>query len=459
MKSKVVKLCLRSVMFLVAISLLSGTFACLQAEEINWAKELKNWEGRELRVIMIADPWVDAFSVINPEFEKLTGARVMVDAYPYDGTHEKQIMIGAGRSADYDVIVLDCPWVGEFAEVGYVEDLTPYIKASNPEVVAWDDYLEAYKTVATWKGEITGMPFGAYHVLFHYRKDLFSEAGFTPPKTLEEWKKIGAYFTNNPEYPGLYGTALNYFRGAPIGQGWFEYIWNVGGKPFESNYPGSPDPYADMTPRINSPEGREVVQLFIDMVKYGPPGVTSYAWDERATAFAMRKIAMVSVWSARTPLFVDPARSEITDKFATAVVPAKKGVKTVPPLGGWVMGINKFSVQKDLAWDYIKWFTSIPIHKKFMRAKPVGGPPSRYSAMLDPELNKMFPWYKSIYESAKLTYEDCRPRIPESFEIIDTIGLYTSKAVGGELTAEKAMEEAEKKIKSVLATGGYYIRE
>ncbi|MBA7658011.1 hypothetical protein ES703_65956 [subsurface metagenome] len=123
------------------------------------------------------------------------------------------------------------------------------------------------------------------------------------------------------------------------------------------------------------------------------------------------------------------------------------------------MGINKFGVQKDLAWDYIKWFTSIPIHKKFMRAKPVGGPPSRYSAMLDPELNKMFPWYKSIYESAKLTYEDCRPRIPESFEIIDTIGLYTSKAVGGELTAEKAMEEAEKKIKSVLATGGYYIRE
>ena len=75
MKSKVVRLCLRSVMFLVAISLLSGTFACLQAEEINWAKELKNWEGRELRVIMIADPWVDAFAVINPEFEKLTGAR------------------------------------------------------------------------------------------------------------------------------------------------------------------------------------------------------------------------------------------------------------------------------------------------------------------------------------------------------------------------------------------------
>ncbi|GAG57626.1 unnamed protein product, partial [marine sediment metagenome] len=101
---------------------------------------------------MIADPWVDAFAVINPEFEKLTGARVTVDAYSYDGTHEKQIMVGAGRSADYDVIVLDCPWVGEFAEVGYVEDLTPYMKASNPEVVAWDDYLEAYKTVATWKG-------------------------------------------------------------------------------------------------------------------------------------------------------------------------------------------------------------------------------------------------------------------------------------------------------------------
>jgi len=458
MSTKLVKRCLITVMLLALVSLVSGTFACLQAEEINWKTELKNWEGRELRVIMIADPWVDAFEIVDPEFERITGAKVLVDAYPYDATHEKQIMIGAGRSADYDIIVLDCPWVGEFAEVEYVEDLTPYMNATDPEVLAWDDYLEAYKKAATWKGKIVGIPFGAYHVLFHYRTDLFDAAGFTPPKTMEEWEEIAAYFTNNPRYPGLYGTALNYFRGAPIGQAWFENIWNFGGRPFESNYPGSPDPYADMTPRINSPEGRGVVQMFIDMTKYGPPGVTSYAWDERATSFALGKIAMVSCWSARTPLFVDPARSEIADKFATAVVPAKKGVRTVPPLGGWVMGINKFGVQKDIAWDYIKWFCSIPVHKEFMKAKPVGGPPSRYSAMLDPELNKMFPWYPTIYQSAKLTYEDCRPRIPESFEIIDTVGLYCSKAVAGELSIEEAMAEAEKKIKSVLATGGYYVR-
>lgn len=458
MMSKFVKKWVISVTLLMAVSLAGGVFTSLQAQEINWQKELKQWKGRELRVIMIADPFIDAFQAIDPEFEKITGAKVTVDSYPYDATHEKEIMVGASRSSDYDVIVLDCPWVGEFAEAGYVEDLKPYIKASDPKVIAWNDYVKSFRDVANWKGKIVGMPFGAYFVLLHYRKDLFDKAGFTPPKTLEEWKKIAAYFTNNPNYPGLYGTALNYFRGAPIGQAWFEYIWNVGGKPFESNYPGSPNPYADMTPKINSPEGREVVQLFIDMLKYEPPGATSYAWDERATAFAMGKVAMVSCWSARTPLFVDPSRSKVAKVFATAVVPAKKGIKPVPPLGGWVMGINKFGLQKDLAWDYIKWFCSVPTHKEFMKAKPVGGPPSRYSAMLDPELNKMFPWYKTIYESAKLSYADCRPRIPESFEIIDTIGLYVSKAVSGELSVEKAMAEAEKKIKSLLASSGYYIR-
>lgn len=457
MKSKVIKLCVTTVILSVAISLVSGTFAYLQAEEIDWQKALKKWPGREVRMIMVADPWVDAFKTVSPEFEKLTGAKVTIDSYPYDAVHEKLVMAAVGHLPDYDVVHLDCCWLGEFVGMRFVEDLTSYIEATDAKIIAWDDFPEGHRKITTWKGTIAGVPFGAYIVLFHFRRDLFAKAGLTPLKTIGEWKKAAAHFTNNPNYPDLYGTALNYFRGAPIGQGWFEYIWNVGGKPFESNYPGSPDPYADMSPRINSPEGREVVQLFVDMTKYGPPGVTSYAWDERATAFAMGKIAMVSCWTARTPLFLDPARSKVSEVFSTAVVPAKEGVKPVPPLGTWTMGINAFSQQKDLAWDYIKWFCSPEIHKEFV-SHPFGGPPSRYSAMLDPKLSEMFPWYKTIYESAKLTYEDCRPRIPESHEIIDTIGLYASKAVGGEMSVEKAVEEAEKKIKSILVRGGYYMR-
>jgi multiple sugar transport system substrate-binding protein len=286
----------------------------------------------------------------------------------------------------------------------------------------------------------------------HYREDLFNEAGLEAPKTIEEWQAAAEFFTDNPDYPNMYGTALNNQRGAPAGQAWFEYIWNFGGKPFESTYPGSPEPYADMTPLFNSSEGIAVTQMFVDMLKYEPPGAESFAWDERATTFGVGQTAMVNIWSVRTPGLVDPDQSIIADKFATAVFPAVEGVDAVPPLGGWLMGINSAAEQKDLAWDYIKWFTSPEIHKRFVLA---GGPPSRLSTMQDPEVVAAQPWAETLYETQQLTYAEVRPRIPEAFQIMDIVGFHVSRAVQGQVTAEEAMNDANAEIDQLLKDAGY----
>ncbi len=280
--------------------------------------------------------------------------------------------------------------------------------------------------------------------------------GFKPPKTFDEWKKIAATFTKNEKYPGLYGLAMNNQQGSPVGQAWFEYIWNFGGKPFKSCYPGSKDPYADVAPMIDSPEGVAVTNLFKEVLQYEPEGSLSMAWDERAQAFASGKVSMISEWSVRTPIFLDPNRSSIADKFATAVVPSKEGVKPVPPVGGWAMGISKYSKQKDAAWDYIKWFTSADIHKKFVDA---GGPPSRYSAFKDAALVAKYPWFKTIEESAAMAYADCRPRIPESFEIISTVGINVSRALSGEMAPDAAMKKANEEVKGLLKKGKYNMSE
>ena len=58
----------------------------------------KPYEGKTLQVIMIADPWVPAFQKINPEFEELTGAKVVINSYGYDATHEKQVLEGSQKS-------------------------------------------------------------------------------------------------------------------------------------------------------------------------------------------------------------------------------------------------------------------------------------------------------------------------------------------------------------------------
>ena len=75
--------------------------------------------------------------------------------------------------------------------------------------------------------------------------------------------------------------------------------------------------------------------------------------------------------------------------------------------------------------------------------------------IMEPWMN----WFKSIEESAAMAYADCRPRIPESFEIISTVGIYVSRALSGELSVEEAMKKANEEIKALLKKGGYTMSE
>jgi hypothetical protein len=62
--------------------------------------------------------------------------------------------------------------------------------------------------------------------------------------------------------------------------------------------------------------------------------------------------------------------------------------------------------------------------------------------MQDPDVLKQSPWIKTVYESQSLTFADCRPRIPESFQIIDKVGLHISEALEGNVSIEEAMKAA-----------------
>lgn len=444
----------RLISLMVIVSALLLPLVPAQAQDgIDWEAELGDLSGQTIKIIMVGDPWVTAFETINPKFEELTGAEVILEAYSYDGTHEKEVLEGTSQSSEFDVIVLDAPWVGEFGEGGFVTDLTPYIE-EDADIVQWDDFIPSFQAVATWKDEIIGIPFGPYVILQHYRTDLYEEAGLEPAETIDEWiANIEAL--HNPD-GGIYGVAMNNQRGSPIGQAYFEYIYGFGGKPFESLYPGSPDMYADMTPLLDSPESIAVAQFFVDMLQYQPIGAENLAWDERAALFATGQVAHVNAWTVRTPGFANPEQSIVVDTFGTAMFPHAEGSEPVPPLGGWVMGINAYSEQKDLAWAYIKWFTSQEIHKEFVLA---GGPAARLSTLEDPEVIEAQPWTPVAAESFPYTFADCRPRIPESSEIITTIGNWISRAITGELTAEEAMQGADQEVAQLLKDAGYVVNQ
>ena len=413
------------------------------------AADAGRYQGKTIKVIAETDPYIDAIKAVKDGFTRQEGAAVSVDGYGYDALHDKELLSCSQSDGSYDVLLIDGIWIGDFVQSGCIDSIDKRIN-QDPTTVDWKDFTPSGAAQASWQGQRYCLPVAIYYELLFYRTDLFDKAGVKPPRTFDELTKTAKLFTDNPSYPGVYGYALNNQRGAAAGQQYFEWIFNAGGKPWVSNYIGSPDPYSNMTPLLNSPESVKLVQFFHDMVPYGPPGVTGYAWDERASAFASGKLAMINDWSVRAQIANDPKQSRIAGRFASALMPTTLA-QTVSPVGGWVMCLNSHGTQKDAAWDYMKWFASMPVHKQYVLA---GGTPSRISALTDPEIIAKFPWTSTIYEAQKNAWPEVRPRVTDTFQLINTIGVQVNKAITGGLSAKAAMDSANQQAKQLLTEGG-----
>ncbi|WP_420395060.1 extracellular solute-binding protein [Nioella sp.] len=418
----------------------------------DWDSVLGNHEGTTIRVQSIADPFIDAFNEISPGFTELTGAEVTLDSFGYDPLHERQILSCSQGSDEYDVLFIDGIWIGEFVEAGCIEPVEERVAAADPAIVAMDDYIDSFAGQATWDGQLQCLPIAGYWHMLHYRRDLFEQHGIEVPETFEELMEVARFFAEDDGDPDVAGMAMNFQRGSAAGQQFFEWIYSAGGRPWESNFAGSDDPYGDQTPTLNSPEAVDMVQFFVDMVPYGPPGVEQYAWDERANAFTQGRVAMINNWSVRTPLFTDPDISRVTDQFDVAMFPHAEGAESVPPVGGWILCMNAHSQQQDAAWDFMQWFASPQVHREFVLA---GGPPSRHSAMQDEEIIAAQPWVPTLYESAQAAWQEGRPRHAMTFEMIDAIGLQVNRAIVGDATPQEAMDEANETVTRMLTRAGY----
>ena len=159
---------------------------------------------------------------------------------------------------------------------------------------------------------------------------------------------------------------------------------------------------------------------------------------------------MINDWSVRAQIANDPKSSQIAGKFASALMPSVAG-KPVPPVGGWVMCLNAHGKQKDMAWNFMKWFASPQVHKLYTLA---GGTASRISTLQDPEIQAKFPWTKTIDESQKTAWTEVRPRVPGTFQLIDTVGTDVNKAIIGEETPKAAMDDANAEVTDQLKQSG-----
>ena len=145
-------------------------------------------------------------------------------------------------SASVDVIAGDVIWGAEFAQNGWIEDLSGRMYSDyEPQVP--DAFLDAPLSTVSYQNSLWGVPWFTDVGVLYYRRDLLEDAGLgNAPSTWDGLKDIANQVMEQS------GTQYGFvFQGGEYEGGvvnGLEYIWNAGGSVLEGNIstsaPGTP---------------------------------------------------------------------------------------------------------------------------------------------------------------------------------------------------------------------------
>jgi multiple sugar transport system substrate-binding protein len=249
-----------------------------------------------------------------------------------------------GGGSDIDVIVGDVIWPAEFADNGWIEDLSDRFAET-------DAFLPGPMQANTYDDKVWGVPLYSDVGLLYYRKDLLDLSGFFgPPQTWDQLKRIALQVKQDS------GIQYGYvFPGAEDDSGVYnglEYIWTHGGDVLDPKTP----------PRviIDSPETVEGLTTERSMITAGvsPQDVASYSHLDPGYDFLRGRSVFCRSWPWLLPA-VGPGSALRLPQVELAPIPAGVGGQSAGCLGGWNLFINAASDadRQDAAWQFIQFMT------------------------------------------------------------------------------------------------------
>ncbi len=397
------------------------------------ADDARPFAGITLTVASQNDQFAPVLVKLAPEFQALTGIAVHVDILSYPELLTKVTADFIGRTRTYDVVTTDNVWSGQFAESGYTVDLTDWIKRDAAEIRPDDIYPVLMSSLGNYKGKQVAFPFAGYANVLAYRTDLYAQAGLpAPPATMEDMVAAAGKLTDKAH--GVYGFVANGQKGPAVAQDWMQYNNELGGSLLG----------ADGMPALNSPANVASLTVYKHLFDTAaPPGAVDYDWGGREESFRQGLVANMQTWSVGAAGYGNPEQSKVVGRFAIALAPHGKAVPANYGVGGWGIAINASGAprQPQAAGAYIKWVTSRATQKP--RAAAGAGGVIRMSTTHDPELLKLFPFYKVIDAAFAHGNGEFRPRIPQYPELQDILGTAVNAVLVGNADPKTALDAAQ----------------
>lgn len=404
------------VSLLLALVMVLSAASALAAE--------KPYAGKTLTVLYMSSVYADAARAIAPEFEEMTGAKVDVVDFPYVTLHEKALLdLTSGGAAAFDVIDVASQWDGEFSP--FLTDLGPYVEKDGYDMTVWIDNVLA--NCGKWQDTIIGIPNANTPQVFAYRTDLFPDG---LPDTWDKYREQCIALTKD----GMYGATIAEAPGQ-LG-GVFDYVlWSMGGAWADENW--------NIT--IDSDETRAALKHLYELNKKAmDPANMAWGVEESTKAFLDGRAAVCETWPTLglVQSAEDPAKSTVMGKWALSTIPYEKTGVTL--LSAWDVAIPANSENKDLAWEWIKLYTSAEKQQQFYEQFNIFSP---RKAFWEQDSIKNSPLYalRAALDNANMWW-----RIAASVEADTAINTVVSAYLSDQIDLETAVKQLEDGLKAAL---------
>jgi len=384
---------------LVFYLIVSEAMAQSQLRFVTWRSEAAGvWEQ------LIAD-----FETRHP------GIKVVREIGPHSSTefHDLVTQKLRNRDPEMDVFFMDVIWPGEFAAAGWALPLDEFFSAAQQK-----EFLSAPIEANRYRGRIYGVPLFVDAGMLYFRKDLLAKYRLAPPRTWPELVDQAKLILAQERDPYLTGYSAQFKQYEGLICNMMEFIMSNGASLWDE---------PNLKSTLDGDQAKQAVRFVRDQIirAISHRGVLAYQEPESLALFTQGKALFHRNWPYAWEVANDPKQSKIAGQVSMMPLPSFPGHKSVATLGGWQMGISRFSRNPQLAWQFVEYMTSREAQKQIALA--TGRGPARAALYHDTEVLAKHPHFSARYETFTLAAP--RPRTPVYLPLSNIMQRYFSSAI------------------------------
>ncbi|HUW36927.1 MAG TPA: extracellular solute-binding protein [Rhodocyclaceae bacterium] len=444
----------------------------------------KDYKGRTLSVITHAVPVMGEPTDLHAkQFEELTGATVNVVHVPFGDLFQRiMIPFQTGQNA-YDVMFYGSLWSGDF------HDYLAPVPQKYLDTAGMKDVTPTYRKVATWGDTMVQYTVDGDRNYLKYRTDVFDNPVYqkkfkektghelTVPKTWEEYDRVANFF-NDWDWAGdgkpHFGSAEVTKRDDLMFSAFIDRAAAYAKNPNVKG--GFFFDLKTMEPLINTPGFVKGLEMFVKAKRYFPPGGDNFGLGDEIFSFGGGQTLMSYTWDDSFVQAMEPT-SKIRFKVGSAPLPGSHEVwnritkkwdyfaKPNDPAyvtWGWTSAVAKASKNKDMAFDFLCFFSNEANADHDLQIGRFGINPYRNAHFTANFWASKMGWGKTVgtqYVNTLLSIDRSRNhvfdlRVPGVNQFMSSMATGVSEAMAGQKTPQQALDDVAKEWKQIVARIG-----